>query len=72
MNKIIYSGLLLAFCPFSLFSRTSKDKPLNVLLITADDLNYSSVGYMGCQVPEITPNLDRLASEGVVFHNAYH
>ena len=71
MNKIIYSGLLLAFCPFSLFSRTSKDKPLNVLLITADDLNYSSVGYMGCQVPEITPNLDRLASEGVVFHNAY-
>lgn len=29
---------------------------LNVVLITADDLNYTSVGYMGCPIPEITPN----------------
>jgi N-sulfoglucosamine sulfohydrolase len=43
----------------------------NVLLITADDLNYDSLGVYGCQVPNITPNLDRLADSGLVFHHGY-
>jgi N-sulfoglucosamine sulfohydrolase len=46
-------------------------EPLNVLLITADDLNYDSVGAYGCAVSEITPNLDRLAQEGMLFAHAY-
>ncbi|MEX2235269.1 MAG: sulfatase [Cyclobacteriaceae bacterium] len=46
-------------------------EPLNVLLITADDLNYNSVGAYGCAVPNITPNIDKLAREGVRFFNAY-
>lgn len=45
--------------------------PLNVLLITADDLNYNSVGVYGCEIPNITPNIDQLASEGLRFTNAY-
>ena len=45
--------------------------PLNVLLITADDLNYNSVGVYGCEIPDITPNIDQLASEGMRFTNAY-
>ena len=43
----------------------------NVLLITADDLNYDSLGVYGCPVHNITPNLDRLADRGLVFHHAY-
>lgn len=43
----------------------------NILLITADDLNYDSLGSYGCQVPNITPNLDRLAAEGLKFNHAH-
>ncbi|MFT6861836.1 MAG: N-sulfoglucosamine sulfohydrolase [Akkermansiaceae bacterium] len=45
--------------------------PLNILLITADDLNYDSIGTYGCQVPNITPNLDRLAKAGMHFNHAH-
>ena len=40
---------------------------LNVLLITADDLNYDSIGAAGGKVDDITPNIDRLATEGMRF-----
>lgn len=43
----------------------------NVLLLTVDDLNYDSVGCFGCQVDDITPNIDKLASEGVRFNNSH-
>lgn len=45
--------------------------PLNVVLITADDLNYDSVGCYGCEIPDITPNIDGLASEGMLFNHGY-
>ena len=40
-------------------------KRLNVLLITVDDMNCDSVGCFGNPMPGITPNLDRLAAEGM-------
>jgi N-sulfoglucosamine sulfohydrolase len=46
-------------------------KKVNILLITADDLNYNSVGAFGCSVPETTPNIDKLASRGLMFTNAH-
>src|SRR5438093_1199901 len=46
------------------------DRPLNVLLITADDMNYDTPGCTGNKTPDITPNLDRLAKEGVRFAHA--
>jgi N-sulfoglucosamine sulfohydrolase len=49
----------------------SSEGPLNVLLITADDLNYNSVGVYGCPIPNITPHIDQLASEGLRFTHAY-
>ncbi|MBW6533818.1 MAG: sulfatase [Mariniphaga sp.] len=45
--------------------------PVNVLLITADDLNYNSVGCYGCPVENITPNIDKLAQSGIRFTNAF-
>lgn len=33
----------------------------NILFLVADDMNYNSLGAFGCQVDNITPNLDRLA-----------
>ena len=44
---------------------------MNVLLITVDDMNYNSMGCMGCEVSDITPNIDRLAAEGMLCENSY-
>ncbi|WP_231846391.1 sulfatase [Rhodopirellula baltica] len=47
----------------------AKDRP-NIVLIVADDLGYSDVGFNGCkEIP--TPHLDELAASGVVFTNGY-
>lgn len=43
----------------------------NVLLITVDDMNWDSPGCFGGRVPGITPNIDRLASEGLRFERAH-
>jgi N-sulfoglucosamine sulfohydrolase len=47
------------------------EQPLNVLLITADDLLCSSVGAWGCPIPGITPNIDRLAAQGTRFEHGH-
>jgi len=44
---------------------------LNVLLITADDMNYNTPGCFGGKMLGITPNLDRLAGEGMRFDHAH-
>ncbi len=43
----------------------------NIILFTVDDLNYNSLGYTGCTVRDISPNLDKLASESIYFKNAH-
>ena len=43
----------------------------NILLITADDLAWDATGPFGSPVPDITPNLDRLAGEGMRFARAH-
>lgn len=48
-----------------------QDKPTNILLITADDLGYEAVNCLGGKVPNVTPNMDRLASEGMSFRYAH-
>ena len=56
---------LLLFCQV-----TFAERP-NVLFITVDDMNRDSVGAFGCPIPGITPNIDRLAGEGVKFEHAH-
>ncbi|MBV6644640.1 MAG: sulfatase [Cyclobacteriaceae bacterium] len=48
---------------------SSADQP-NILFILADDFGWKDAGFNGSQFFE-TPNLDRLASEGMFFTNAY-
>ncbi|MCH7226117.1 sulfatase [Haloferula sp. A504] len=43
----------------------------NLLLITVDDMNRDSVGAYGCPIPDITPNIDRLASQGIQFDRGF-
>jgi N-sulfoglucosamine sulfohydrolase len=44
---------------------------LNVVLITVDDMNWDSVGTYGCPIENITPNIDKLAKEGVRFNHGH-
>ncbi len=52
-------------------SRGEKKPRPNILLITADDMNYNSPGCYGSSIPGITPNIDHLADEGVRFSHAH-
>ena len=49
--------------------KSDKKKP-NVLFILVDDLGWKDLGYTGSTFYE-TPNIDKLASEGMVFTDAY-
>ncbi len=60
-------GLSMAACR----SGGKQDRRPNILLITADDMNYNSPGCYGSSVPEITPQIDRLAKQGIRFSNAH-
>lgn len=42
----------------------------NIVFIMADDLGWQDVGFMGCDFFE-TPNIDKLASQGMIFNNGY-
>lgn len=44
---------------------------MNFLLITADDMNWDAVGAFGGPVPDVTPNLNHLASQGLRFQHAH-
>tara|TARA_B100000809_G_scaffold193813_1_gene192885 strand:- start:38195 stop:39532 length:1338 start_codon:yes stop_codon:yes gene_type:complete len=65
---------MLLFSGFALLYAQNLTKILNtqpnLILILADDLVYKDVGFNGClNIP--TPNIDKIASQGVKFTNAY-
>lgn len=46
------------------------EKKPNIIFILTDDQRWDSVGFMGQKIGQ-TPNLDQLASDGVIFDNAF-
>ena len=66
MTCIVVSILLLAV-------RTSyaAETPPNILLILADDLGYVDVGCYNSESKVPTPNVDRLAAQGLRFTDAH-
>ena len=63
--------LLLAPLAGLLPAAESAPAKLSILFITADDMNHDSAGCYGCPIKDLTPNLDRLATEGMRFQYAY-
>jgi len=55
--------------PSSLTAMSTKKKP-NILFILSDDHRWDAMSYMGHPVIK-TPNMDRIAQEGVLFNNAF-
>lgn len=58
-----------SLCLLVIFSFSLKAKP-NVVFFFIDDLGWTDLGFMGSKYYE-SPHIDRLASEGTVFMNAY-
>jgi arylsulfatase A-like enzyme len=74
-RTIVVAALVLAVTAYAFTKRTkqtpavAQDKP-NVIIILTDDQGYGDVGFTGCKdIP--TPNIDRIATNGVVFTNGY-
>src|SRR6185436_7115007 len=67
MNLKVLQTLILAVS-FALSARAA-DKP-NIIFILSDDLGYGDLGCYGAQRVK-TPNLDRLAREGLRFTDAH-
>lgn len=60
--------ILLAFWGCELNAQTSEKN--NILFIYADDLGYKDVGFTGGDY-YLTPNINKLSKEGMIFNNAY-
>lgn len=53
--------------------RNTVEKPLNIIHIMTDDHSYQTISAYGHPISQLapTPNLDRLASEGMLFRKAF-
>jgi arylsulfatase A-like enzyme len=69
--RILFTSILLIGVLFIVGCSSTQNKLPNIVLIYADDMGY---GDLNCQNPESkipTPNLDQLASEGMLFTDAH-
>lgn len=62
-------GLSFNFCSFKESTEVRCNQP-NIILIMADDMGFSDPGFMGSGIN--TPNIDRLANNGMVFNQFYN
>ena len=69
MGLIKYSILMLLFINIKSSTVIKSSSKMNVLFIIADDLN-CAIGAYGDSIAK-TPNLDRLANNGVLFNNTH-
>ena len=59
------------FLFFSLICVSIQAAPVNILMITVDDMSADSIGVFGSKLKGTTPNIDRLASQGMRFSHAH-
>ncbi|AZQ64801.1 iduronate sulfatase [Flammeovirga pectinis] len=72
--RYTYNILLTAFLTLTIFSsgfcQEKSDKRPNILFIAIDDMN-DWTGFLGGHEQTITPNMDKLADQGINFTNAH-
>ena len=75
-NTINYGAILAPALLFSACGTGQKEvaeKPLNIIHIMTDDHSYQTISAYGHALGKLapTPNLDRLAAEGMLFRQAF-
>ena len=69
--EILFCSFLLFFSSLHAVCLAQKPKEeFNILLIHVDDLGWADIGVLGSDF-YATPNIDRLAAEGILFTNSY-
>ncbi|AQQ71576.1 Arylsulfatase [Limihaloglobus sulfuriphilus] len=68
---ILMFGTSAAFAMQSRFSSGEKDRRPNIVVFTVDDMDITSVNCYGNPLKNLTPNMDRLASQSMRFTNAH-
>ncbi|MDD7984953.1 sulfatase [Lentisphaera marina] len=63
------SFFIIAFIHFYCLS-SEQNRP-NIILITADDLSWDSLGCMGNPINGLTPNLDKMATDGLLIEHCF-
>lgn len=69
MTKSLFISLAIPLAIFSSCIKTPEEKP-NIIFLLTDDQRWDALGAMGNDIIQ-TPNLDKLANEGVLFTNSY-
>ncbi len=64
------SGFVFTNCRSKEEKKVEAEKKTNIIFILADDLGYGDLGFLGQEYIE-TPNIDRLAKEGMFFTSHY-
>lgn len=70
MKKVFLSVALLGVLISRLLHDQKQKQKMNVIYILADDLGYGDLGCYGQKIIK-TPNIDRLAEEGMLFTQHY-
>lgn len=69
-ERLFLSALLVLFSSCSKISEEKKSAP-NIVYILADDLGYGDVSALNPDSKILTPNIDKLSVEGMVFNDAH-
>src|SRR4051812_28282343 len=67
--RYLFAAVFSFFLISNLYAAADRSRP-NIVFILADDLGYTDVACFGSKYYE-TPNIDRLAAEGIRFTNGY-
>lgn len=69
-RKINFISVILGITILSCTNQSLQDKLPNIILVMADDMGFSDLGCYGGEI--LTPNLDKLASNGLRFSQFYN
>ncbi len=72
MNNKLALFLAASSVPLCLFSQNPTVKRPNILIFETDDMTFTSLGVTGCTIEGISPNLDKLAKEGLLITRGYN
>ena len=66
-------GTIVATCGLGSCSQENKSKPVNIIHIMTDDHSFQTISAYGHPISQIarTPNIDRMANEGMLFTHAF-
>lgn len=72
MKQLLFCCLMLLLLSCNTVQKKDivKEEKPNIILIMADDMGFSDLGFMGSGIE--TPNIDKLADNGIVFNQFYN